>query len=279
MENDNGEMRFAEITSRANPHIKNAASLLKPSERKRTGRFIIEGARLCGDAEKSGVVIEEFFATREAREKYADVFDKVSKAARRVFIISPDAAKKLSDTQSTQEMFCVCADTPENGNEENIDPNGFYVMTENLQNPDNLGAVVRSAEALGADGLIVFSGCDIRSPKALRASMGGLLRFPVIRISDCRSFLRFAVGQGMKVFATVASADATDITKADKAGGIVCVIGNEGAGVSGETLSLCTGKITIPMNGKAESLNASAAAAITVWEFMKERGKKSDAKN
>lgn len=267
-----------EITSRANPRIKAAAALLKSNERKKTGRFLTEGARLCGDAVKSGVTVEEFFSTDGAKEKYSDVFALVSGAAKRTFIISPDVAEKLSDTRSTQEMFCVCPDSA-SLTESDIKADGFYVMTENVQNPDNLGAVVRSAEALGADGLIVFSGCDIRSPKALRASMGGLLRFPVIKTSDCASLIEWAKKNGMKIFATVASGDAADISKADKSGGCICIIGNEGAGISAETLALCTHKITIPMLGKAESLNAAAAAAITVWEFMKERGKKANVAN
>lgn len=260
-----------EITSRANPRIKAAASLLKSAERKKTGRFLIEGARLCGDAVKSGVTVEEFFVTAGAREKYGDIFDSVADAAKRTFVISSDVAEKLSDTRSTQEMFCVCSESTDQ-NVTDISPHGFYVMTENMQNPDNLGATVRTAEALGADGLIVFSGCDIRSPKALRASMGGLLRFPVTKISDCASFLKSARDAGMKIFATVASGDAEDISKADKSGGCICIIGNEGAGISDTALALSTCRITIPMLGKAESLNASAAAAITIWEFMKERG-------
>ncbi len=263
------------ITSRANPRVKAAAALLKSGERKKSGRFIIEGARLCGDAVKSGITVEEFYSTGSAKNKYPDVFALVAEAAKHTFIIGADVAEKLSDTRSTQEMFCVCSDTAV-FTENDINPNGFYVMTENVQNPDNLGAVVRSAEALGADGLVVFSGCDIRSPKALRASMGGLLRFPVIKTDDCASFLTGARNAGMKIFATVASGGAEDISKADKSGGCICIIGNEGAGISSETLRLCTCKITIPMLGKAESLNAAAAAAITIWEFMKERRKDRD---
>ncbi len=260
------------LTSRANGKIKSASLLLKASERKKTNRFLLEGARLCGDAVRSGTPIEEFFATEEAAEKYSDIFSECAAASESAYYITPDIAEKLSDTSTTQEMFCVCRENGDNEKIENIDTNGFYVFTENLQNPDNLGAVVRSAEALGADGLIVYSGCDIRSPKALRASMGGLLRFPVYRITDTAEFLKFAKSKGMKVFATVASGDAENIISADKTGGIICIIGNEGNGITDETLALCTNRVTIPMKGKAESLNAAAAAAITVWEFMKERG-------
>lgn len=272
MENSIFPARTEFISSRANPKIKSASALLSARERKKTGLFLLEGARLCCDAAENGIEIKEFFATEGAAEKYRDAFLKISGCAKKVYAVSRDIAEKLSDTENTQEMFCVCSDRAVQPDESGIDPNGFYVMTENLQNPDNLGAVVRSAEALGADGLIVCSGCDIRSPKALRASMGGLLRFPVIRASDSAAILYALRKKGMKIFATVASGEAESIVTADKSGGAVCIIGNEGAGVSDEALALSTNRITIPMLGKAESLNASAAAAIAIWEFMKERG-------
>ena len=146
---------------------------------------------------------------------------------------------------------------------------GMYVFTDNVQNPDNLGAIARTAEALGANGLIVHSGCDIYSPKALRASMGALLRFPVIKIEDAPSYLADLAKNGMKIFASVVSPDAMSVTDADKSGGCVLIIGNEGNGVSDEILAVSTEKITIRMKGKAESLNASAAATVLIWEFTR----------
>ena len=258
-----------EITSRANPKIKDACALLNAAARKKTGRFIIEGARLCSDAVSSGIAVETFFATPKSREKYPQAFEKCLAAAEKTYIINESVAEKLSDTSDTQQMFCVCR-KPEDGKRP-VDEHGFYVMTENVQNPDNLGAVVRTCEALGADGLIVSSGCDIYSPKALRASMGALLRFPVIKTDSAAKTLQKLKNGGMKIFSTVVSADAQSITAADKSGGCVCVIGNEGSGVSEEVRGLSNGLITIPMKGRSESLNAAAAAAITVWEFVKDR--------
>lgn len=263
-------MSFDEITSRANPRIKDACALLSAAARKKTGLFIIEGARLCSDAVKSGIEVTEFFAAPKSREKYPEAFAICAEKAEKTFLISESVAEKLSDTSDTQQMFCVCR-KPDDTEKRLIDPNGFYVMTENVQNPDNLGAVVRTCEALGADGLIVSSGCDIYSPKALRASMGALLRFPVIKTDDAPGTLQKLKDGGMKIFSTVVSGEAQDISAADKSGGCVCVIGNEGSGVTDEVKRLSTHLITIPMRGRSESLNAAAAAAITVWEFVKNR--------
>lgn len=263
-------MAYEEITSRANPKIKEAAQLLTPQGRKKTGMFLTEGARLCADAVSSGIVPVTFFCTENAAAKYPKAFGICSRAAEKTYFIHESVAQKLSDTSDTQQMFCVCRKRSENENAA-FDPNGFYILTENVQNPDNLGAAARSCEALGADGLIAASGCDIYSPKALRASMGALLRLRVIRISSAPDMLRKLKADGMKIFSAVVTPDAESIVSADKSGGCVCVIGNEGNGVSEEVKALSDHLITIPMKGRAESLNAAAATAITVWEFVKNR--------
>lgn len=256
------------LTGKNNPQIREAQKLLDKKERNASGKFIIEGARLCKDAAENGTEIEKLFITPEAAAKYAAEFDTVSARAEKVYYIGEENAAKLSDTKNSQNVFCVCR---KNELHPVIRQSGMYVLLDNIQNPDNLGAAVRTAEALGADGLIVCGGCDIYSPKALRASMGALIRFPVIADADAGEILRECKEKGMRVFATVPDSSAQDITKADKTGGAVLVIGNEGNGVSEEVLSMSTDRITIPMKGKAESLNAAAATAIAVWEFMKER--------
>ena len=260
------------ITSKANPRVKSAAALLDRRERKKTGLFLLEGARLCADAAENGVTVETLFATQAAAAKYAAEYDLISRAARSAFYISEPVAEKLSDTLHPQGIFCVCRmreTAPA------IDPAGLYVFLDNIQNPDNLGAISRTAEALGFAGLIVSEGCDIYSPKALRASMGALLRFPVIVSVDGPALLRACKADGMRLLATVPDRDADDITKAVLSSGAVLIIGNEGGGVSDETLALCTDRVTIPMTGRAESLNAAAAAAISMFVLKQKDATKS----
>ena len=257
-----------EITSRNNPAVKAAAALKELKERKSTGLFLLEGARLCKDAALNGVTIKQFFVTERAREKYFPEYELLSETADSSFLIPESVAEKLSDTKNSQGFFAVCRQP---GVFREINNSGMYVFTDNVQNPDNMGAIVRTAEAMGADGIIVNSGCDIYSSKALRASMGALLRFPVIRTDSPADILTECKNNGMKIFASVVDASAEDVTRTAKDGGCVLIIGNEGNGISEETLSLSTHRITIPMKGKAESLNASAAATVLIWEFMKDR--------
>ncbi|MBO5396551.1 MAG: RNA methyltransferase [Clostridia bacterium] len=257
-----------EITSRNNPAVKAAAALKELKERKSTGLFLLEGARLCKDAALNGVTIKQFFATEKAKEKYFSEYELLSEKAENSFLIPESVAEKLSDTKNSQGFFAVCRQP---GVFREIKSGGMYVFTDNVQNPDNMGAIVRTAEAMGADGIIVNSGCDIYSPKALRASMGALLRFPVIKTDTPGDILTECKNNNMKIFASVVDPSAADVTKTSKDGGCVLIIGNEGNGISEETLSLSTHRITIPMKGKAESLNASAAATVLIWEFMKDR--------
>ncbi len=254
------------LTSRTNPLIKDAAALKDSAARKKTGRFLIEGARLCEDAAINSVPVEILFITEKAAQKYKEEFEAVKKCARKSFFISEHIAEKLSDTKNSQEFFAVCTDSKK---VTDIDKNGMYVFCDNIQNPDNLGAIVRTAEALGVSGLVLNSGCDTHSPKALRASMGALLRFPVIKTDNGKELLSELKSNGMEIFGSVVFPDAEKLTRIEKKGGSVLVIGNEGNGISEEILGCCTRLITIPMKGKAESLNAFAAAAILIWEFMK----------
>ena len=254
------------ITSKTNPRVKSAAALLDRRERKKTGLFLLEGARLCADAAQNGVTVETLFLTEAAAEKYPAEAALLRQKAKQAFLLSEAAAERLADTKNSQHIFCVCQRKTDRLP---TDPRGLYVFLDNVQNPDNLGAVSRTAEALGFDGLIVSGGCEADSPKALRASMGALLRFPVTAVEDGAAWLADRRAEGMRLLATVPDRAADDITQLKLTSGAVLVIGNEGSGVSEQTLAVCTDRVTIPMAGKAESLNAAAAAAIAMWEISR----------
>ena len=258
--------RYELLTSRTNPKIREAAALLQPAARRETGRFLLEGLRLCADAAENGVEVETCFVSEAALGRGDSRLAALLGAAGRVYAVSDPVAEKLSDTRAPQGVFCVCKKKTESAR---IVPDAFYVVTEDLQNPDNLGAASRTAEALGAAGLVTAGGCDIYSPKALRASMGALLRFPVLRTGSGAEAVALLRRRGYRVYAAVPHPGAADVTEMEKGPGCAVVIGNEGNGVSEETLAVCDGSVRIPMKGRAESLNAAAAAAILIWEFTK----------
>lgn len=256
------------IESVSNEKIKNAVRLCASSKARREKReFFLEGLRLCRDAALSGVQIKTLFYTENALEKHGADVDFISERSQSSFLVSPTVAQKLADTQTPQGFFCVCSFLEEKG-EEILFGGGKFIALENVQDPANLGAVSRTAEALGITALIAESGCDIYNVKAQRAAMGSLLRLPVIKTAELSALLQRCRESGFKVYSTTPDSSAKSITQADMSGSVVAVIGNEGNGVSEKTASVCE-KITIPMNGRAESLNASAAAALTMWEIVR----------
>lgn len=262
-------MNFASLDSVSNEKIKQAVKLRESAKfRRECGRFFLEGLRLCRDAAESEVQIFSLFFTEEAYEKYPRDIDLISSKAENSFVISPACRDKLSDTKTSQGVFLICGFLP--GYEEaEIDPSGKYIALENIQDPANLGAVCRTAEALGIGGAVLCGCCDIYNPKAQRAAMGSLLRLPIIMTQDLPGFLIELKSKGMTVLSTTPDSKAVPVTKVDMSGGVIAVIGNEGNGVTEQTQSVCK-RITIPMKGRAESLNASMAAAVTMWEIMRQ---------
>lgn len=258
------------LSNKANDKIKAVVSVRESAKVRRSdGVFFIEGARLCEDAALSNVKIVRAFFTEEAFTKYPDYAREITSRCGECYTVTNEIAAKLSDTQNPQGIFCVCRGESKIASADKIDRNGKYILLERVQDPSNLGAIARTAEALGIDGVIVSGGCDIYNPKALRASMGSLFRIAVYSCPDCAAFLRSVSESGMLTVYSTPDSSCAKINDVDFDKGIVCVVGNEGNGVSAETASACNFGVTIPMRGRAESLNASTAAAILMWEMVK----------
>ncbi len=255
------------ITAKNNPKIKAVKALLTSSkERKAQGAFVLEGVRLCLDAAQSGCEILSVFCTENCTEKFADEINELRKSSKEFYTVSVDVLKSISDTVTPQGVVCTVKMRQKDFE---YKQGKKYVALDTIQNPDNLGAISRTAEALGLDGLIIFGGCDIYNPKALRASMGSLLRLPVKLCKSLENELEICEKTGIKTYATVPDRTALSITEVDFSAGAVCVIGNEGNGVSKEIIEKCGCRITAKMAGRAESLNAAAAASIVMWELVK----------
>ncbi len=256
------------IESVQNESVKRACKLAVSAKfRQAEHAFFLEGARLCCDAAMSGVAVLQCFVTQAALDKESDRLAALLEKAKHTSLISDAVAQKLSQTQTPQGVFCVCAAEKR---DMTVDPDGVYLALDHIQDPANLGAMIRTAEALGLSGAVLCGCCDIHNPKAQRAAMGSLLRMPMTETDDLASYLSRRMNSGMRVLATTPDASAPKLTDLHVYGGVIAVIGNEGNGVSEAVLSICE-KVTIPMNGRAESLNASMAAAITMWELVRAR--------
>ena len=256
------------IESVQNESIKRACKLAVSAKYRRgENAFFLEGVRLCCDAAISGVGVLQCFVTQSALDKESERLSVLLNSSMQAVLISDAVAQKLSQTHTPQGVFCICSLDPK---ETTIETNGVYLALDHIQDPANLGAMIRTAEALGLSGAVLCGCCDIYNPKAQRAAMGSLLRMPLIETDDLASFLTRMMDADMRVLATTPDASAPKLTDLNLSGGVIVVIGNEGNGVSDDVLSICE-QVTIPMNGRAESLNASMAAAITMWELVRKR--------
>lgn len=256
------------IKSVKNERVKAAAKLSSSAKaRREQGLFVLEGLRLCMDVVRSGLRCAELFVSEEFCEKHAAEYEALSAVSDEVILVNDAVLEKLSDTRTPQGV-CAVVRMPEDGTSPVDAGAEKLLLLENVQDPANLGAVARTAEALGLGGLLVAGGCDVYSPKALRASMGALLRLTVEEV-DAVEAVEAAKAAGYATYASTPDAGAVPVTDADFSGPTLVVVGNEANGVTPETMAACSERVTIPMAGRAESLNAAAAAAILMWEMVK----------
>lgn len=259
------------ISSKDNPTVKQAHKLLNSAhERKSKKMFIIEGQRLCGDALISGAAIDTLFFTEESQARSADLLECLAAEAENSIMLTPELFEKVSDTKHPQGICCICKIPEENT--EGVKQEGRYIALENISDPSNMGTILRTAEAFGFDGAIISrDSCDVYNPKVLRGSMGAVFRLPIFYTDDFPRFMQECKGRGMRPIAAVPDRNAVNITSVRFFRGVLMCIGNEGAGLTEDTILSCGEKVTIPMAGGAESLNASISAAILMWEMS--RGK------
>lgn len=256
---------FMDITSKDNKLIKLVRSLQSsPKARRENGLFVLEGLRVCFDAADNGIAFKKLIVSHHFYDKFRAQAEHFAKLSKELYRIPDGLFAHIADTDSPQGIIAVadilCG-------EHSVVKGGKYIALENVNDPSNLGAVARTAEALGASGIVLTTnGCDPFSPKALRSSMGTLLRMPLFIVSDV---IDFALENSLNTYACVPADDAENISQVSFSGGDMLLIGNEANGLLPQTIDRADKRITIPMHGRAESLNAAAAAAIAMWEMLK----------
>jgi len=253
------------ITSRNNQIVKDTKKLLTSSRaRSEQGRFVLEGARLCFDVLHSVYHPLLLLMTEKVYNRYPSEAEALAQRSDAAYLITEEVAGKLGATESTQGIFAVC---------EKQKPEAAYgkrlLLLDRVQDPGNMGTIIRTAEALGLDGILTYGCCDVYNPKVLRAAMGSVLRMLPQETENAEELLK-TLKQTHTVYATVPDETAMSIEQADFSVPCVCIIGNEANGVSESLQTLADARITIRMDGNAESLNAGVAAAITMWEMVRQ---------
>lgn len=261
-------MEFSLISSKENKLIKSVRKLITSSrERKLTDSFVLEGLRLCEDAALNGYSVETLIVSESV--EICNRVETIIKVAKQCVKVPDSLFQYMSDTVSPQGVMCVVK-IPETVSEIGAINNGKYIVLENTADPANLGTIARTAEALGIDGLIISHlGCDPFSPKAQRAGMGALLRLPIFISKDLKNDLAALKNKDFLLLASVVQNADCDVSKVLYPKNCCVLIGNEANGLTDEIISVCDKKITITMQGRAESLNAAAAASVIMWEMVR----------
>ncbi len=257
------------IKSKDNALVKEIAKLSTSAKmRRESGLYVCEGVRLCCDAVLSGVRIKYFLYTAEAYEKNKESASAVCQAADRCYEADKTVFRKMCDTDTPQGFLCVIQ--KDSGSILKEVKKGLrYAALERIQDPSNLGTILRTAEAMGLDGVILSSDCcDIYSPKVVRGSMGAVFRLPFMTAEDFTGYVGNLGEIGIRTYASTPR-NAKSVNDIDFSEGGVMLIGNEGNGLTDKTIAACTERVMIPMKGRAESLNASAAAAILLYQLTK----------
>ena len=259
------------IVSKDNPRIKEAAKLLKSRrERQEQGRFLVEGVKLIWDALEGGCLPQEAFFTSLALERQEKLLETLQKQGVFCAQISPGVQDKLTDTNAPQGVFCVFKKVDILQNSVTIKKDGRYLLLSSLQDPGNVGTILRTAEALALDGILYSKDCpDLFSPKLLRSTMGAVFRIPLMECENLVQTIGDLREQGVRVYATALAEDALPVQQVDWSAPCAAVIGNEGNGLQPQVMDACTGCVIIPMGGRIQSLNAAVAASIVMWEMSR----------
>ena len=250
-----------------------AASLSEKKYRDREGLYILEGPNMIREAlENSGKARFIFLKAESTSDEAMEIAKNADAQGLAVYEVSDSVYNKVSQTESPQGILAILEKPQQN--RESFFKNcgdGNLLIIDRVQDPGNIGTLLRTAEAAGMKGAVVIKGSgDPFSPKAVRAASGATERFPIIiteSANDCISLLK---GKGKKVFAT-AMAGSTVYYKADLRANAAIVVSNEGNGASQEILDGADEIISIPMDGKTESLNVAMASGIIMFESRRQR--------
>jgi TrmH family RNA methyltransferase len=234
--------------------------------REETGLALLEGIRLVEEAVRAGATIEQAIWSEEltAKPRGEALLAELEARGVKLTFVTPAALARAADTETPQGIVGLYR--PRRWELTELGA-GLVLLLENLQDPGNLGTVLRSMEALGGAGVVLAGGVDPYNPKVIRSAMGALFRLPVIR-TTLHEALEGLKGRPVWV-ADLGGPYAP--WQADLSGDAVLIIGNEGNGPSAEAVQAADGVVTIPMEGPTESLNAGVAASLLLYEAIRQR--------
>jgi len=258
------------ITSKDNNKIKYIRLLNSKKGRNSDHAFVAEGIKFVNESLTEKVDIEFVLISNHILEKKEtnDLVEALNKSGINFYVCEDGIFNSVSETINSQGILAVVSKL-EQKKEKILENYKFIVLCDRIQDPGNLGTIIRTSDAFGSAAVILNKGCvDVYNPKVIRASAGSMFRVPFIIGDETTEIINYLKQARYKIVSTVINSDYSfdDVEKSEK---ICVVIGNEGQGVSEEIRESSDINITIKMDGRAESLNASIAAGICIYEIRK----------
>ena len=255
------------ITSTSNPQVKRLLQLQKKSKARNEEKvFLVEGLRMFSEVPKERVekvyISESLYNRKKLVQDLRD-FD--------VEILSDSVFSRVSDTKTPQGILCIVRQKKYDLEKIFEIKNPHFIILDNLQDPGNLGTIVRTAEGAGVDAVFLSKeSVDIYNPKTIRSTMGSIYRMPVIYVEDLLKLLKTLKNQGILSYAAHLEGERSyDLENYQT--GTAILIGNEGSGLREEVANAADIRVKIPMQGQVESLNAAVAATVFMFEVARQR--------
>lgn len=258
------------ITSTSNTKVKRLVNLRKKSKLRDMEKvFLTEGIRMFREVPKDRV--SEIYASRSFLEKEGALLKEMAAMGIRIEILADPVFGYVSDTKTPQGILCVVRRIEKKLGEISGGKNPLLLILDNIQDPGNLGTIIRTAEAAGITGVIMSADCvDIYNPKTIRSTMGSVFRVPFVYVRELAKTIRGLQEEGIFFYAAhLAGSSAYD--EVSYRGKSAFLIGNEGNGLREEIAQCADMYIRIPMHGQVESLNAAAASAVLMFEAARQR--------
>jgi len=261
------------IVSAANPLIKRVRLLADRRHRRREGAFVVRGVQPVWQAVQAGAAVEVLIVAPELlRGPAAAMVAEQEERGVRVARLSAELFGRIADRDGPAGLAAIVAARPAAVGELAIAADSVFVALHEVGNPGNLGAIIRTADAAGAAGVILVGACaDPYDPAAVKASMGAIFGVPVAVASDADEFTGWCRGRGLTLAVTSGQGSGT-LWDAELALPAVLLLGSEGAGLPAGLLAAGDVRLRIPMTGTAESLNLAVAAGIVLYEVRRRTG-------
>jgi len=256
------------ITSARNPKVQWVRSLQARSKARREERlFVVEGVRLVEEALQAGVMARLVLYSGEVGEREAKLLQRFSAQGCPLEEVTPDVMGRASDTQTPQGVLAVLPIQPLP-----LPPRlDFVFIPDGVRDPGNLGTMLRTAAAAGANAVLLPPGTvDVYSPKVVRAAMGAHFRLP-LHLAGWEEITAILKGAGLESFLADSGGEQV-YTLADFRAPLALILGGEAEGAGNTARRLADTRVRIPMPGGAESLNAAIAAAVLMFEVVRQRG-------